>query len=125
MPDDYAEYAELRRRMPPTMMLNTGEHEYTAAGHKLLCESGVDIIQPDPVWCGGLTELRKIAAVAAAHGKRIIPHVGGQYAYHFLASFPDLFLAEFPVMGARATKLFHSMDRFPSARPCPKRSGSP
>lgn len=98
MPDDYAGHAELRRRMPPTMMLTTGEHEYTAAGHKLLCEAGVDILQPDPAWCGGLTELRKIAAVATAYGKRVIPHVGGQYAYHFLASYPNAFLAEFPVM---------------------------
>lgn len=98
LPDDYAGHAELRRRMPSTMTLNTGEHEYTAYGHKLLCEAGVDILQPDPNWCGGLTELRRIAAVAVSYGKRIIPHVGGQYAYHFLASFPQTFVAEFPVM---------------------------
>jgi len=98
LPDDYAGHAELRRRMPPTMMLNTGEHEYTAYGHKLLCEAGVDILQPDPNWCGGITELRRIGAVANAYGKRIIPHVGGQYAYHFLLSFPQAFVAEFPVM---------------------------
>lgn len=98
LPDDYAGHAELRRRMPSTMMLNTGEHEYTAFGHKLLCEAGVDILQPDPNWCGGITELRRIAAVAVSFGKRIIPHVGGQYAYHFLASFPQTFVAEFPVM---------------------------
>lgn len=98
MPDDYAGHAELRRRMPPTMMLTTGEHEYTAFGHKLLAEAGVDILQPDPNWCGGLTELRRIAAVAVAHGKRIIPHVGGVYAYHFLTALPQAFLAEFPVM---------------------------
>ena len=101
LPDDYAGHAELRRRMPPTMTLNTGEHEYTAAGHRLLAEAGVDILQPDPAWCGGLTELRRIGAVAAGYGKRIIPHVGGQYAYHFLASYPQAFLAEFPVMAGR------------------------
>ena len=105
MPDDYAGHAELRRRMPSTMMLNTGEHEYTAAGHKLLCEAGVDVLQPDPAWCGGLTELRKIAAVATAYGKRIIPHVGGQHTYHFLASYPNAFLAEFPVMSGLCDKI--------------------
>lgn len=98
LPDDYAGHAELRRRMPPSMTLNTGEHEYTAAGHKLLAEAGVDILQPDPAWCGGLTELRRIAAVATSYGKRIIPHVGGQPAYHFLLAYPQMFLAEFPVM---------------------------
>jgi L-rhamnonate dehydratase len=97
MPDDYVGHAELRRRMPPTMMLTTGEHEYTAWGHRLLCEAGVDILQPDPNWCGGLTELRRIAAVAVSYGKRVIPHVGGQYSYHFLASFANTFVAEFPV----------------------------
>ena len=97
-PDDYAGHAELRRRLPPAMTLNTGEHEYTARGFRLLCEAGVDVLQPDPGWCGGLTELRRIAAVAAAFGKRIIPHVGGMFSYHFLAAYPDVTLAEFPMM---------------------------
>jgi L-rhamnonate dehydratase len=97
-PDDYAGHAELRRRLPPGMTLNTGEHEYTHRGFKLLCEAGVDVIQPDPNWCGGITEMRRIAAVASAFGKRIIPHVGGVYSYHFLASYPDVTFAEFPMM---------------------------
>jgi L-rhamnonate dehydratase len=105
LPDDYAGHAELRRRMPPTMMLTAGEHEYTAAGQKLLADSGVDILQPDPQWCGGLTELRRIAAVAATAGKRVIPHVGGQYAYHFLAALPTRFMAEYPVMAGRGDQI--------------------
>ena len=60
-PDDYAGLRRIRDRMPPTMTLNTGEHEYTAAGFKLLCEAGVDVIQPDLGWCGGMTEVLKIA----------------------------------------------------------------
>ncbi|MEJ1088040.1 L-rhamnonate dehydratase [Microbacterium sp. Mu-80] len=110
LPDDYAGHAELRRRMPSTMMLNTGEHEYTAYGHKLLCEAGVDVLQPDPNWCGGITELRRIAAVANAHGKRIIPHVGGQYTYHFLTSYAQTFVAEFPVMQGNGDEIkpFHA-----------------
>lgn len=110
LPDDYAGHAELRRRMPSNMMLNTGEHEYTAYGHKLLCEAGVDVLQPDPNWCGGVTELRRIATVANAHGKRIIPHVGGQYSYHFLASHAQTFVAEFPVMQGNGDEIkpFHA-----------------
>jgi len=98
MPDDYRGHAELRRRMPPRMQLTAGEHEYTARGHDLLARSGVDILQPDPAWCGGITEMRRIAVAASINGKRLIPHVGGQFAYHFLAAQPDAFLAEFPVM---------------------------
>jgi L-rhamnonate dehydratase len=97
-PDDYLGHAELRRRMPGAMTLNTGEHEYTAAGFRLLCEAGVDIIQPDPMWCGGMTEMKRIAAVASAYGKRIIPHVGGAYSYHFLTAYPESTFVEFPVM---------------------------
>lgn len=101
MPDDYAGHAELRRRMPPRMQLTAGEHEYTARGHDLLAKAGVDILQPDPAWCGGITELRRIATVAKLNGKQLIPHVGGQYSYHFLAAHPEAFLAEFPVMAGR------------------------
>lgn len=105
MPDDYAGHAELRRRMPPRMQLTTGEHEYTARGHDLLAKAGVDILQPDPQWCGGLTEMRRIGTVASLNGKRLIPHVGGQYSYHFLASQPDAFLAEFPVMAGHGDEI--------------------
>lgn len=100
-PDDYGGHAELRRRMPPRLTLNTGEHEYTAAGFRLLCESGVDVLQPDPNWCGGLTELRRIAAVARAFGKRVVPHVGGAYSYHFLTAYPEATLAEFALVHGR------------------------
>jgi L-rhamnonate dehydratase len=87
------------------MTLNTGEHEYTAAGFRLLCEAGVDIIQPDPMWCGGITEMRRIAAVASAYGKRIIPHVGGVYSYHFLSAYPQMTFAEFPVMTGKCDSI--------------------
>jgi L-alanine-DL-glutamate epimerase-like enolase superfamily enzyme len=34
----------------------------------------VDVLQPDPGRCGGLTELRRIAELAAHHGAEVIPH---------------------------------------------------
>ncbi|HEY6739909.1 MAG TPA: L-rhamnonate dehydratase [Actinopolymorphaceae bacterium] len=98
LPDDYRGHERLRARIPPDMMLTTGEHEYTAAGFELLCRSGVDIVQPDPAWCGGLTELRRIAAVARAHGVKLVPHAGGMVSYHFVASRPECELAEFPMV---------------------------
>ncbi|SDS55697.1 L-rhamnonate dehydratase [Jiangella sp. DSM 45060] len=97
-PDDYAGLRRLRDRMPPSMRLATGEHEYTAKGFRLLCEAGVDVVQPDPAWCGGLTELLRISAVAQTFGVTVIPHVGGMPAYHFVATRPDGDLAEFPVL---------------------------
>src|SRR5262249_15531590 len=64
-PDDYWGYTELRRAAPKGMWVTTGEHEATRWGFKLLLEMGCcDMIQPDVGWCGGLTELIKIAALA-------------------------------------------------------------
>jgi len=99
-PDDYAGLRRIRDRMPPTMALTTGEHEYTAAGFRLLCEAGVDVIQPDLGWCGGMTEALRIAAVAQVYGVRVIPHTCGMPNYHFVVTQPGGDLAEFPVLSA-------------------------
>jgi L-rhamnonate dehydratase len=66
-PDDYWGYAELRRRLPPGMRLSGGEHEATRYGFRLMLEMGcADVLQPDVGWCGGITELIKISALADA-----------------------------------------------------------
>jgi L-alanine-DL-glutamate epimerase-like enolase superfamily enzyme len=52
---------------------NRGLHEF-----RWMLERDVyDILQPDSRVSCGITELRKIAAVAEAAGKRIVPHHGG------------------------------------------------
>ncbi len=86
-PDDYWGYAELRRRAPPELQITTGEHEATRFGFRHLVDMHCcDVIQPDLRWCGGLTELLEIADYADAHGVAVNPHVGGVYAYHFVAT---------------------------------------
>lgn len=60
----------------------------------LITRQAVDIVQPDVVWSGGITECRKIAALAQAHGMPANPHVfssGVSLAanMHFLASMPN------------------------------------
>lgn len=98
VPHDYTGHRRLRDRMPARMQLATGEHEYTAAGFRRLCEAGVDVVQPDPAWCGGMTELRRIAAVARSYGVRLVPHAGGMISYHFVATRPECELAEYPLL---------------------------
>src|SRR3954468_19925556 len=84
-PDDYWGYAELRRNVPRGMLVTTGEHEATRWGFRLLLEMGCcDIIQPDVNWCGGVTELIKISALADAHGVLMVPHGSSVYSYHFV-----------------------------------------
>ena len=53
----------------------TGERLFTKYDFKrLLNAGGVDIIQPDLSHCGGLTEVKKIAAMAEAYDVALAPH---------------------------------------------------
>jgi L-rhamnonate dehydratase len=106
LPDDYWGHADLRRRMPARMLLTAGEHEATRWGFRLLLETGqVDIVQPDVGWCGGITELRRIAALADSHGKAVVPHGSSVYSYHFVLSRPNSPFAEFLMMHPDATEV--------------------
>lgn len=72
-PDRIGDFAAIRRasRVP----IATGEHEYTRWGFlQLLQAEGVDVIQADPDWCGGISELVKICTLASAYGRHVIPH---------------------------------------------------
>lgn len=67
---------------------------------RLIEQRAVDIVQPDVIWSGGITECRKIAAVAQAHGLPVIPHVFSSAIalvanMHFIASLPNGGLLEF------------------------------
>ena len=53
----------------------TGERLFTKYDFKrLLAAGGVDIIQPDLSHCGGITEVKKIAAMAEAYDVALAPH---------------------------------------------------
>lgn len=55
-----------------------GETWHTRWGMREPIETrAVDIIQPDICGCGGFTEIRRIADLAALHGVRLVPHVWG------------------------------------------------
>jgi L-rhamnonate dehydratase len=70
-PDDYWGQAELRARMPPDMLLTSGEHEAGLQGFRMLIDMRCcDIVQPDITWAGGLSEVLRIADYADAHGVR-------------------------------------------------------
>lgn len=60
----------------------------------LLEHEAADIWQPDMNWCGGLTELRRIAALAAAQDIPVIPHGGWRGgAPHFASLSSSIVLA--------------------------------
>jgi len=89
-PEFYAQYAELRTKT--TIPISGGECEYLRFGfHQLLRNKSVDIIQPDICACGGLTEAKRIAALASTYGVDVIPHtwgtaIGIHVALHFIAN---------------------------------------
>lgn len=103
-PDDYEGYAELTRRVEE-MAVATGEHEYTRWGFRELVERRCcHIIQPDVAWCGGITEMRRIAALASARYVPVIPHAGGlqPWGIHWMAAQqPSVPLAEYVVIASR------------------------
>ena len=68
-PDDYEGYAEVKRALAGSgVLLSTAEHEYTRYGfRRLIQDRSVDILQPDITWLGGLTEARRVVAMAAAY----------------------------------------------------------
>lgn len=75
-PDDYAGFARLNAQIKSTRIV-TGEHEYTRYGFRLLLDyKAASIWQPDLTWCGGLSEMRHIGALAAAYDIPVIPHGG-------------------------------------------------
>ena len=87
-PDDYAGFGRLNAQIKSTRIA-TGEHEYTRYGFRLLLEyQAASIWQPDLNWCGGLSEMRRIGALAAAYDIPVIPHGGwrGGCQHYILAT---------------------------------------
>ena len=67
---------------------------------ELISRRAVDIVQPDVIWTGGITETRKVAALAHAYHLPVIPHVFSSAVasianMHLIASLPNGGLLEF------------------------------
>ena len=98
IPDDVHGYAELKSygRIP----IAGGEHEFTAYGFRDLLEArALDYIQFDTNRVGGLTQARKVAALAEAYSVPVIPHAGQMHNYHVVMASLNSPMAEyFPVV---------------------------
>jgi L-alanine-DL-glutamate epimerase-like enolase superfamily enzyme len=94
VPDDLRSYARLRQET--SIPISGGEHEYTRYGFLDIIEKeAMDILQPDLRRCGGLTEGKKIAALAQAAGLTVIPHAYGVSHIHFALSTPNVPMVEY------------------------------
>jgi L-alanine-DL-glutamate epimerase-like enolase superfamily enzyme len=94
IPDDIHGYAELRRC--GNIPIAGGEHEFTLYGFRELLEArAVDYIQFDTNRVGGLTQARKIAALAESYSVPVIPHAGQMHNYHVVMASLNSPMAEF------------------------------
>jgi L-rhamnonate dehydratase len=98
IPDDVHGYAELKSY--GGIPIAGGEHEFTAYGFRDLLEArALDYIQFDTNRVGGLTQARKIAALAEAYSVPVIPHAGQMHNYHVVMASLNSPMAEyFPVV---------------------------
>ena len=98
IPDEIHGYAELKSygKIP----IAGGEHECTLQGFRDLLQAGaVDYIQFDTNRVGGITQARKISALAEAHGVPVIPHAGQMHNYHVVMASLNSPMAEyFPIV---------------------------
>ena len=99
-PEDTEGYRRIRAAHP-TLKWTTGEHEYTRYGFRPLIEDRlIDVLQPDVMWVGGLTETLRIVAHASTLDIPVIPHGSGPYSYHLIASQPGPPLCEYVASSA-------------------------
>jgi len=96
--DDPAALRELRTATD--IPLAAGESEQTRYAFRDLLEArAVDVLQPDPSICGGLSEARHIASLASAYQVQVAPHLwGGAVLFatglHLAAATPSVTILE-------------------------------
>jgi len=98
IPDDIGGYAALKSL--GIVPIAGGEHEFTAYGFRELLErKAVDYIQFDTNRVGGITQARKVAALAEAYSVPVIPHAGQMHNFHIvMASFNSPMAEFFPAV---------------------------
>jgi D-arabinonate dehydratase len=73
-----------------------GELEYLVSGfQEIINHKAADILQPDVVMCGGITEFLKIAQLAQAHNLPIAPHAQHDLSAQLVASIPNGLTVEY------------------------------
>jgi L-alanine-DL-glutamate epimerase-like enolase superfamily enzyme len=93
-PDDYIGQAEITRAT--SVPVAAGENEYTRYGFRdMINHRAVDILQPDALILGGITEFMKVAALAQANDLDIAPHGAQAVHIHLVAAIPNGLILEY------------------------------
>ncbi len=92
--DDVDGYSQLKSMN--VIPISGGEHEFTIYGFRDLLErKSVDYIQFDTNRVGGITQAKKIMALAEAYSVPVVPHAGQMHNYHLVMSSVIAPMAEF------------------------------
>ena len=97
-PDDHPGLVEVRHAT--SVPIAAGEREFTRfAFRDLFDREAVDVIQPDLARVGGITEARRVAAMASARGLHVAPHAWGSgilfaASLHFALATPNCHILE-------------------------------
>jgi L-alanine-DL-glutamate epimerase-like enolase superfamily enzyme len=93
-PDDIEASAAIARAV--SVPVATGEIEATRWGFQALMRAkAASILQPDAAVCGGITEWRRIAALAAASSFPVAPHWFADLHVHLVAAAPNATCVEY------------------------------
>ena len=93
VPDDFVGCAEVKRALD--IPITAGENEFTRWGcREFIQADSADIWNFDTVKAGGITECRKIAAMASAFHIPVSPHGNPHMSAHLLASTPNTLIME-------------------------------
>ena len=94
MPDELEAHATVAASVEPPIA--TGEiHQTRWDFQEILSKGAAAILQPDAGVCGGITEFRRIAAMASGHGVTIAPHWLADLHVHLVAATPNATYVEF------------------------------
>lgn len=92
--DDVAAHRRLRNTLP--IAIATGEHLCSSKEFVPFVEAGaIDVLQPDACMVGGVTEILRVADLAAAHGLAFAPHFMTELHVHIAAALPRAPYVEF------------------------------
>lgn len=92
-PDDWRGNAEVRKELDIPVV--AGENEFTRWGARDLVDShACDIVNIDTIKGGGLSEMRKIAALCSAYHIPVAPHGYAHMNIHALASISNAIILE-------------------------------
>ena len=99
-PDNFDQMAEVAKKI--NIPIATGERLHTIHEFQMLLSRGaVQYVRPDVCLAGGITQTKKIAALAEAHHVGVVPHnplspVSTAACIQIAASIPNFALQEYP-----------------------------